>query len=133
MFVCGNTLEELKQQIKNNGIKILGRVEELTDLYNQCRLFVAPTRFAAGIPHKVHEAAAHGLPVVTTSLIAAQLGWKHESELLVADNGSEFAMQCARLYQDMVLWNKLKINALKRVKAECSPEYFTATLKQILE
>ena len=37
-----------------------------TILYDRARLFIAPTRFASGLPHKIHEAAAFGLPVVTT-------------------------------------------------------------------
>ena len=35
-----------------------------------CKVFIAPTRFAAGIPHKVHEATANGIPCVTTELLA---------------------------------------------------------------
>jgi O-antigen biosynthesis protein len=131
-----NRVEEIEQQVanlKNPAIAMLGKVNNLTQLYNQSRIFVAPTRFAAGIPHKVHEAAAHGLPVVTTSLIANQLGWKHEYELLVADNPEDFAQQCLRLYEDPTLWKQLRNNALKKVEQECSPRYFTATLKNILK
>jgi GT2 family glycosyltransferase len=130
-----NTVSELQQQVKklnNTAIGMLGKVADLTELYNQSRLFVAPTRFAAGIPHKVHEAAAYGLPIVTTSLIASQLGWKHEQELLVADDTATFSEQCIRLYNDAELWNTIRYNALKRVEKDCSPEQFTKTLKAIL-
>jgi GT2 family glycosyltransferase len=131
-----NRVEEIERQVanlKNSAISMLGKVDNLTQLYNQSRIFVAPTRFAAGIPHKVHEAAAHGLPVVTTSLIANQLGWKRESELLVADNAKDFAKQCLRLYTDRSLWQKLRDNALKKVEQDCSPRYFTETLKSIFQ
>ncbi|NJK66011.1 MAG: tetratricopeptide repeat protein [Microcoleus sp. SU_5_3] len=56
LLIAGtNTVGELKQQIHklgNDSIKMLGRIDDLTNLYNESRLFVAPTRFAAGIPHK---------------------------------------------------------------------------------
>jgi O-antigen biosynthesis protein len=137
LLIAGtNTVEELNQQVKNlnnPAIEMLGKVDDLTNLYNQSRVFIAPTRFAAGIPHKIHEAAAHGLPVITTSLIANQLGWRHESELLIADSLEEFAIQSVRLYQNADLWMQLRQNAFKRVDRECSPEYFTTTLKQILD
>jgi glycosyltransferase involved in cell wall biosynthesis len=137
LFIAGNNqVEAIKQQIEqlnNPAIKMLGRVEDLPHYYNQTRLFVAPTRFAAGIPHKVHEAAAYGLPIVATSLIATQLQWTNETEILVADNTQEFADQCIRLYQNAELWQNLRINALKKIEAECSPENFTKTLQQILE
>lgn len=130
-----NTVEALTKQMKTfdiPSIKILGKVDNLAALYNQCRVFVAPTRFAAGIPHKVHEAAAHGLPVVTTSLIAKQLGWEPEIDLLVADNSEDFATQCDRLYTDSELWSLIRRNALDRIKTDCSPEQFTRTLAEIL-
>ncbi|MCU0542120.1 MAG: glycosyltransferase [Oscillatoriaceae cyanobacterium Prado104] len=130
-----NTVGELKDRVRklgNNSIQMLGRIDDLTDLYDRSRLFVAPTRFAAGIPHKVHEAAARGLPIVTTSIIAEQLGWKHDSELLVADSAEMFAAQCIRLYQDVELWNYIRKNALKRVEIDCDPQKFSATLQSIL-
>ncbi|MDE5071521.1 MAG: hypothetical protein O4861_21820 [Trichodesmium sp. St16_bin4-tuft] len=79
--------------------------------------------------HKVHEAAAYSLPIVTTSLIAQQLGWKHETELLVDDDQINFVQQCVKLYQDSTLWNKLRKNAIKRVQAECSPDFFLSNFK----
>ena len=136
IIIGNNTAEEIEQKVNilnNQSIKILGKVDDLTPFYNQARLFVAPTRYAAGIPHKVHEAVAYGLPIVTTSLIAQQLGWKHETELLVADNGVNFAQECVKLYQDSVLWNELRKNAMKRVETECSPEFFSEILKSILK
>ncbi|MDE5107404.1 MAG: tetratricopeptide repeat protein [Trichodesmium sp. St17_bin3_1_1] len=137
LLIAGNNeVEGLKQKVEglgNSSIEMLGRVEDLTDLYNNCRIFVAPTRFAAGISHKVHEAAAYGLPIVSTSLIGQQLGWKHETELLVGDDQINFAQQCVKLYQDSALWNELRKNAIKRVETECSPEFFSATLKSILK
>jgi len=136
LLIAGtNTVGELKHQVHklgNDSIQMLGRIDDLTDLYNQSRLFVAPTRFAAGIPHKVHEAAARGLPIVTTSIIAEQLGWKNESELLVADCAEMFARQCIRLYQDIELWNHIRNKALKRVETECCSQNFSATLQSIL-
>lgn len=137
LLIAGNnTVEEIKRQIEqlnNDSIKMLGKIDDLKALYDQTRLFVAPTRFAAGIPHKVHEAAAYGLPVVTTPLIAAQLEWKDEIDLLVADSSIVFAQQCIKLYQDAQLWERLRLNSLKKVESQCSPEYFTKALKQILK
>ncbi len=137
LLIAGNnTVEEIKQkieQLQNDSIEMLGKVDDLKDLYNRTRLFVAPTRFAAGIPHKVHEAAAYGLPVVTTPLIAAQLEWKDEVDLLVGDSSKAFARQCVKLYRDAQLWERLRLNSLKKIESQCSPDYFTKTLQQILE
>jgi glycosyltransferase involved in cell wall biosynthesis len=64
---------------------LLGAVADLTPLYDSHRVFVAPTRYAAGLPHKVHEAASFGIPVVATELPRARLDWQDRRDLLVAD------------------------------------------------
>ncbi|MCP3961119.1 MAG: glycosyltransferase family 4 protein, partial [bacterium] len=104
------------------GVHFAGRVEDLAPLYDRHRLFVAPTRFAAGIPTKITKAAAHGLPVVATSLLAGQLDWRHGTELLDGgDNDAErFAEQVVELHDDAELWSELRRGALERVRREYS-------------
>ena len=53
-------------------------VDDLTPLYEDARVFVAPTRYSAGISLKVIEAAARGVPIVCTPLVSRQLGWSQE-------------------------------------------------------
>jgi len=114
------------------GVELLGRVADLVPIYDRARLFVAPTRYAAGIPFKVHHAAAHGVPVVCTSLLARQLGWHDGHDLLVADTPVELARQCLRLYRDRTLWEDIRRNALARVERDCSPTTFAAALEAVL-
>lgn len=116
----------------NDRFQSLGVVDDLSELYSSCKLFVVPTRFAAGVPHKVHESASRGLPIVATSLIASQVGWEHESELLVADTALDFANCCVRLYEDKPLWETLRKNAARRILTECSEESFEAGLIEVL-
>ena len=112
------------------GVQFLGRIPDLSSVYDESRVFVAPTRFAAGIPLKCVEAAARGIPIVATSLLASQLGWKPEAEVLVADTAEEFARQCVRLYQDPDLWARIRAGAIERVEATYSTRIFAATLRE---
>jgi glycosyltransferase involved in cell wall biosynthesis len=132
-LVAGPNSPEVTEELRGEAIEFAGKVDDLTELYNRARLFVVPTRFSAGIPLKILETAAHGLPVVATALVADQLGWKHESELLVARDAVEFAAECARLYEDAALWNKLRASSLARVGADNSPAAFSARLRAIVE
>lgn len=133
LHVAGSICLELKSRFGGDSIQVLGKVEDLTGLYNRSRLFIAPTRYSAGIPHKVHEAAAHGLPVVATPLIGRQLGWEHGEELLLANDAETFAAACVRLYRDQQLWERLRRNALRRVETDCSPAEFAKRLRAIIE
>ncbi len=115
------------------GVEVLGGVDDLVPLYDHARVFVAPTRFTTGLPYKIHHAAAHGLPVVGTSLLAEQLGWQDGVELLVADEPGAFARAVARAYGDAALWERLRAAALARVERDCSRRAFDAALDRALE
>ncbi len=113
------------------GVRVLGTVEDLTSLYANHRVFVAPTRFGAGLPHKVHEAAAHGLPVVATTLLAAQLDWQDRIHLSVADEAHTFARRVIELYEEPVFWESIRLSALEKVGVDCSPQRFSEQLDSI--
>ncbi|MEY2333317.1 glycosyltransferase [Acidithiobacillus ferrianus] len=111
------------------GIRLVGTVPDLTPWYNLSRVVVIPTRFAAGIPMKAHDAAAHGVPLIASTLIARQLGWKDEYELLQAPlDAKPFAAACIRLYQEKSLWNMLRQNALQAVCNDADVDRFRATI-----
>ncbi len=117
------------------GLVLHGEQGDLSGFYNQARVFVAPTRFAAGTPYKLFEAARFGLPSVATSLLADQLGWRDGAALLTApaDDAAFFAAQIARLYTDEALWTRLREGALATLARENRVEDFNASVAQILQ
>ena len=129
LYVVGDCSAPSLKTIECGNVQFLGRLDSITSTYNDRRLLIAPTRFAAGIPHKVHEAASRGIPSVTTSLLAKQLGWKHGKQLLVGDGAPKFAEQCVRLYRDEKLWRRVRSAGLQSISHECSDEKFQATLR----
>ncbi len=119
--------------LKSAQIQFTGQLDDIDSFYNSCRIFIAPTRFAAGIPHKVHEAAAFGLPSIVTPLLAQQLRWLNEKELLVAETAAEFARQCFRLYQDQELWELIRLNGIAAIERDCSSENFSKQLLRLFD
>ncbi|MDZ7839279.1 MAG: glycosyltransferase [Gammaproteobacteria bacterium] len=85
--VVGSCRSGRVRQLAGAYVKLHGRVNDLRAFYETARIFVAPTRYAAGIPYKVHDAAAHGVPAVLTDILAAQLGWTSKQDALVAEDG----------------------------------------------
>lgn len=116
-------------------ITLRGAVPDLTPLYDSHRLFIAPTRFAAGMPYKVQEAASFGLPVVAASLLAEQLDWHDDHELLATPTGDAAAMAGAilGLYRDEARWTRLRETALRRLVAENAPDHYVSPLREVLE
>ena len=130
--VAGRVEADEVRALVDPRVKILGVIPDLSELYGSSRLFVAPTRFASGIAHKVQEATAFGLPVVATRLIADQLGRTDGVDILAADTPAEFAQACRRLYADADLWGAIRAQALARLEVECSPARFEAVVGETL-
>jgi len=105
-------------KLKSESIEFVGVVRDLRDLYNGAKVFVAANRVTFGVPIKVLEAAAHGLPVVTTNEVNSYLGWDNGSEILCDDVAAGFAEACIRLHEDPDLWLGIRNRALARVDAE---------------
>ena len=112
---------------------VTGRVEDLASWYDRARVFVAPSRIAAGIPLKVLEAAANGIPAVVTPPLAAQLGWTPGEELLVGETPDAIAEAVLRLYSGESLWSGLQSRALARVSGEHGMEAMKRALSAIVE
>ena len=118
--------------LNHSSVELKGMVNDLRPLFERARVFLAPTWFGAGIPIKVQWAAALGVPVVASPLIASQLGWQAGVELSVADSAEAFADSCSLLYRDEDLWQRQREAALARVGNECSRDVFRETLQHCL-
>ncbi|MCC5866645.1 MAG: glycosyltransferase [Wenzhouxiangella sp.] len=128
LFVAGDASASRLAGLDADWLHLLGRLDSLELVFSACRVFIAPTRFAAGIPHKLHDAAARGLPAVATSLLAEQLGWQAGKELLVADTAADFADACLALYRDALRWQSIREAALFAVERDGSPASFDASV-----
>lgn len=112
------------------GVQVLGQAEDLAAQLDAARVFIVPTRYAAGVPHKAHEAAARGLPMVVTPLIAEQLGWRER--VSVAADPRAFADACLRLHGDTRHWGRVRDQLLAAVARDCSPATFERALQAVL-
>jgi SAM-dependent methyltransferase len=112
-------------------IVLHGASESLAPHMDAARVFVVPTRYAAGIPFKAHEAAAHGLPIVSTRLIAEQLGW--EDLLPHSDDPDRFAQACIDLHEDADRWQQARQAMLDAVERDCAPALVRHVLARVVE
>ncbi len=132
LYVVGDSSAPSLATVAKDNVIFTGRLDSIDDIYDQCRVFLAPTRFAAGIPHKIHEAAGNGIPSVATALLTRQLGWTDGEELLVADTPELFAEQCIRLHTDENLWQSVQEKGMLAVGRDCSDENFRRSLTDAL-
>jgi O-antigen biosynthesis protein len=72
-------------------IAVLGSLDDLAAAYETALCVVAPSRIAAGLAWKATEALSFGVPLVSTTLIADQLGPEGREIALVADDPAGLA------------------------------------------
>jgi glycosyltransferase involved in cell wall biosynthesis len=137
LTVVGYTAEKvsLDRFRRHPRVTLRGAVADLEPIYDTHRLFIAPTRYAAGAPYKVYEAASFGLPVVATDLLCRQMGWQGGIDLLAADSGSPdyFAELVVMLHREPAVWQRLRDNALQRLRAENGLEQYAAAIRAVLD
>ncbi|MDB5402273.1 MAG: putative glycosyltransferase [Rhodopila sp.] len=115
-------------------ITLRGQIANLDPLYDAHRVFVAPTRYAAGAPYKVLEAASKGLPVVATDVLREELDWIAEQDMVcaAADDPVTFAAGVVALYRDGSRWMSIREGALQRLRQENGRAAFVEAVGSVL-
>jgi GT2 family glycosyltransferase len=130
--VVGHGAREAVGHCASERVEIVGYVEDVTPYYDACRVFVVPHPYSAGIPLKLCEAMARGLPAVVSELTALQLGVEDGREVLVGRTPQELAERVVRLYSDEALWRELRSNALEFVRRRHDPAALGRALDEIV-
>jgi glycosyltransferase involved in cell wall biosynthesis len=133
LYIVGRNRSSAVMAMASESVQIVGQVEDCSQWYERCRVFVAPTRFAAGIPHKVTEALSAGLPSVVTPLLAEQLGVMDGHEVLVGDGAEDFAQKCITIYSSSTLWGEASAQGMEHCKMVYSKESFDASVRGMVE
>ncbi len=91
LVLAGRGSEEFLAEEPAEGVRAVGFVDDLADLYRRSRLFVAPLPEGGGIKIKILEAMARGIPVVTTEVGAEGIADARDDVFIVAPSGPAFA------------------------------------------
>ncbi|KPA11501.1 glycosyltransferase [Candidatus Magnetomorum sp. HK-1] len=119
-YIIGpNPVKQLTKKCRKN-VHVKGHVKDLSIYFNQCKLSVAPLRYGAGIKGKIRTSLSYGLPIVATSIAVEGMGLKNDTNVLIADNETEFANSIIELCSNQDLWEKLKTNGKKFVEINYS-------------
>lgn len=104
------------------GVDVLGHVPSVEAELASCRVAVVPLLSGSGIRLKILNAAAWGIPVVSTAVGAEGLAFDDGSEILIRDDPAEFAEAVLRLITDDQLWHRVRMAALEKVRRQYSWE-----------
>lgn len=99
-----------------DGIRVYGEVEEIRPFLAQADVSIAPMRISRGVPNKILEAMAVGVPVVATTEAVKGIRVNDEEECLLGDTPERFAAQVIRLLSDVELRTRITKRARQRVQ-----------------
>lgn len=113
-------------------IHILGPQDALEPHYDAARVFVAPVRFAGGVPAKVIEAVAGGVPTVASALLVRQLDWRDGIDIRSARDAQAFASSIEALLGDDTAWQRQQLAGWAQCEQRYDPDLFAQTLRRVL-
>ena len=75
---------------QEEGLTVLSPVADMSDVYLQSRILLAPIFTGSGQQNKILEAMALGVPCITTTFVNESIDANNGSEILIADDAKGF-------------------------------------------
>ncbi len=132
LHVIGDMPKAVRQQLISPGVHLHGRVADLAQWMNSCRISLAPLRYGAGVKGKINMAMSYGLPVVATPIAVEGMYTNDGQSVVLGETAEEIAAAALHLYDDESLWNQLSAAGLKNVHDHFSFQAARETLQRIL-
>lgn len=110
LSIYGSNIPERFKLYESPNVKILGYIEDLDELFHQCRIFICPLISGAGIKGKVLESLSYGVPTVLSKTAAEGIGLIEGLTTLIADEPESWVRAINTLYEDESLWQLIAQN-----------------------
>jgi glycosyltransferase involved in cell wall biosynthesis len=117
--------------LSSGRIRFYNKVDDVTPFFDAARIFIAPARFAAGIPIKVLDSICNGVPCVATPILRYQLGMDAMYPESFPDPVT-FAQECIRLYTDRAQWHHERRKQQLLVESRYSLSHFRQQVDELL-
>jgi len=123
--------EATQKLLPVDGVRLLGYVSDLKPLYADSLFALCPVMGGTGMPVKVVEAMAHGLPVIAFRNMGQEIPIRHGINGFIADNANEFAGYILQLHSDRALCRKMGKAAKDIIAQDFSERVLEEKLSEI--
>ena len=131
-IIYGSQIPPAIEALASSRVVIGGAVERVSEVFETCRVFVAPLQSGAGVKGKVMDALSYGVPCVLSELAAEGIQLRHGMEALIARTPDEWVEAVATLYRDHARWQQISSQAVQFVQEHHSFERGKALMRQAL-
>jgi polysaccharide biosynthesis protein PslH len=124
----------IRREIERAGVKLIESPRDMRSIISQATLSLAPMRCGSGVPIKVLEAWAVGVPVVATPwAVAGTSGRQGEDFRLVGTHPIEWVHAIEELLEDPIARQRLAESGRRRLASDYSRETVREQLLGVIE
>lgn len=127
LVIGGNQPTEKVLKLANDHVIVKGYIENTREYYNNCKLFIAPHRYAGGIPWKLSEALSQGIPSIISPLLANQMNLSDDT-VGIGSTPETFAYKLIEAYTNVQVWNNYRRNSVQYITETHNPVMFRERL-----
>jgi GT2 family glycosyltransferase len=132
LHIYGSHIGETIRRLASDDVVVEGYVDDVAEVYDRHRIFIAPLRSGAGLKGKVAGALAAGAPTVMTSLAAEGIGVSRGVEAIVVDAVNDWVDAIVSLYDDEARWTEMSVRAKRFARENFSFERGVETMRAAL-
>ncbi|MDR1236338.1 MAG: glycosyltransferase family 4 protein [Holosporaceae bacterium] len=96
-YIVGRDSDKVLEDINDENITVTGRLDNVLPYLCNASVCIVPLKFESGTRFKILEAAACGIPIVSTTLGAEGIPVKNEENIMIADDADAFARAIIKL------------------------------------
>lgn len=131
-LIVGKRPADTVKKMASPNIIVTGEVPDIRPYLESADILIAPFRIGTGLKHKILEAMAMGVPVVSTTLGANGILVKSGENIMLADTPEKFARAIVELFKNNNLRENITKNALEMVKSKYNWNCIGQTMEDIL-
>lgn len=113
-------------------VDVRGFVENLDEIFDNCRLSVAPLRYGAGMKGKIVTSLSYGVPCITTSIGSEGMGLSDGVNITIQDEAGAIADAVVELYSSEERWNELSSGGVEFAKQTFAPEVVEKNIAKMM-
>lgn len=134
--ICGSNMPDRLRQLcaAHDDIEAVGFIADLGDVFDRCRLSVAPLRFGAGLKGKLATSFGYGVPCIATGVAVEGMSEDHLAGCrLQGDTPEELASLIAHFYANEADWLRVSEASLNYVERHFSYGVIKDRVKSIID
>lgn len=114
-YIAGKNMPEHFLEHQEEGIEILGEIEDAQDFICNHGIMIVPLHSGSGMRIKIIEGMACGCPIVSTSIGAEGITYQNGENIVIANTGEEFTKELSALIKDQESRQRIGIQARENI------------------